>query len=131
MIASFYPLLAEVRDRLSGVEGIKTCRIGLEQGIAHEDYPIIRVVPQDFNSSGANNWDRRKSTVLIYFGAAVDESKDVLETVYQSLLDIETKIIEACLIKGDGWRAKYLGTMTDEDRLEVYKLMAVKIEIEG
>lgn len=131
MIPSLYPLLETIRDRLAAIAGVATCKIGLEQGITHEDYPIIRVVPQDFSAGGGNNWDRRKATILIYFGSAVDESKDGLEAVYSTLLEMETQIVEACQIKGAGWRAKYLNTITDEDRLEVYKVMAVRIEVEG
>lgn len=131
MLASMYPLLQSLRERMAAIEGIKTCKIGLEQGVAHDDYPIIRIVPQDFYSSGSNNWDRRKANILIYFGAAVDESADGLESVYETLLELETKIVEACAVKGDGWRAKYTGTITDEDRLEIYKIMAVRIEVEG
>jgi hypothetical protein len=131
MIPSLYPLLETIRDRLADIAGVTTCKIGLEQGIAHEDYPIIRVVPQDFTGSGGNNWDRRKANILIYFGSAVDESTDGLEAVYSTLLAMETQIVAACSIKGEGWRAKYTGTITDEDRLEVYKIMAVRIEVEG
>jgi hypothetical protein len=128
-VISVWPVLEKLKTALAAVDGVATCKIGLEQGIAHEDYPIIRLVPTEMREGG--NFTRRKATVLIYFGAAVDESKDGLEGVYQTLLALEEKIIAAATAPGPGWRSKYLDTITDEDRLELYKLMAVRVEVEG
>lgn len=124
-----WSVLARLRDKLAAVEGVKTCKVGLEQGIAHEDYPIIRIVPSSLREG--SDWTRRRLVVLVYFGAVVDESRDGLEAVYEQLLALEQSIIDAAATPGQGWRCKYLDTITDEDRLEVYKLMAARFEVEG
>lgn len=129
MLASIYPMLTELKTKLTAVDGVATCKIGLEQGIAHEDYPIVRIVPQDI--AEGDSYTRRKANVLVYFGMPIDESTDGLESVYSQLLTMEAAIVAASKIFGDGWRSKYLSTITDEDRVEVYKLMAVRLEIEG
>lgn len=129
MIDSIYPMLVELKTKLSGVSGVATCKIGLEQGIAHEDYPIVRIVPQNIGEGGS--YTRRKASVFVYFGMPIDESKDGLESVYEQLLSMESNIVKESKVFGDGWRSKYLDTVTDEDRLEIYKLMAVRLEIEG
>lgn len=129
MLDSIYPMLTELKTKLADIDGVKTCKIGLEQGIAHEDYPILRIVPQDISEGGS--YKRRKTNVLVYFGMPIDESTDGLESVYSQLLTMEAAIVAASKIFGDGWRSKYLSTITDEDRVEVYKLMAVRLEIEG
>ncbi len=122
--------LQTLKARLAGIPGVVTCRIGLEVAIAPEDYPIIRLVPSRINTSEAG---RRKLDLLIYFGAPIlaGESDDGdMEAVYAALFDLESAIIGQ-LGKGDGWRAKYLETITDEDRLTTYKLMAVRCAVEG
>ncbi len=129
MIASIHPMLTELKTKLAAIDGVQTCRIGLEQGMTHDDYPIVRIVPQDISEGGS--YTRRKARVLVYFGMPVDESADGLESVYSNLLAMESQIVEASKVFGDGWRSKYIDTLLDEDRLEVYKLLAVRLEIEG
>lgn len=129
MIESIYPMLVELKTKLAAVSGVATCKIGLEQGIAHEDYPIVRIVPQNIGEGGS--YTRRKSSVFVYFGMPIDESNDGLESVYEQLLTMESNIVKESKVFGDGWRSKYIDTVTDEDRIEIYKLMAVRLEIEG
>jgi hypothetical protein len=64
MLGSIYPMLTELRTKLADIDGVETCKIGLEQGIAHEDYPIVRIVPQDIAEGGS--YTRRKTNVLVY-----------------------------------------------------------------
>jgi len=129
-VKNAWPVLELLRTRLAAVPGITTCKIGLEQGIVPEDYPIIRLVPSEIRAADGNP-NRRRATVLVYFGAALDESTDGLEAVYQGLLEMETAIIEAAEQPGRGWVCRYVQTITDEDRLEHFKLMAVLLEING
>ena len=80
----------------------------------------------------------RGTELLIYFGALVqqfDEPPDEgghtrLEKVYAALFDMEARILNAltarpaCVL----W-VRYLETITDEDRLPMYKLMVVRAQI--
>ncbi|MDP2811773.1 MAG: hypothetical protein Q8O34_16670 [Rhodocyclaceae bacterium] len=121
-------MLDSLKARMAALPGVATCKIGLEDAIAPEDYPILRLVPSRASRGEA---ERRKMDVLIYFGApilAVEEGG--VEAVYRALFALEGAII-AALSPGDGWRAKYVKTITDEDRIETYKLMVVRCEVEG
>lgn len=105
----------------------------LEDNISPDDYPIIRLVPSRL--SNGLTVSRRKCELLIYFGVPTqpfDDAPDAagrtrLEKLYAELFDLETKIRERVYRN----RGKYLETITDEDRLETYKLMAVRCEVEG
>lgn len=69
--------------------------------------------------------------LIFYFGVAIDESADGLEAVYRELLELELKIVEVGEDAGPGWVCRYEDTIADEDRLEIYKLMAVRFRVEG
>ena len=62
---------------------------------------------------------------------AIDESADGLEAVYRELLELELKIVEVGEDDGPGWVCRYEDTITDKDRLEIYKLMAVRFRVDG
>jgi hypothetical protein len=114
-----------MKAKLSGVAGVCTCKIGIEAGLSPDDYPIIRLVPARFSMP-----DRQ--TVLIhltvYYGMPLTEGDDGLESLYLALLEMETAI-KAAIHAGDGYYAKFIDTITDEDRLEQYKLFASRFEI--
>lgn len=55
------------------------------------------------------------------------EGRTRLEKLYSALLGMEGNIRTALHQNG----ANYLETITDEDRLDTYKLMAVRCEVEG
>ena len=38
-------MLESLRDALAGVPGVQSCKVGLEDNITPDDYPIIRIVP--------------------------------------------------------------------------------------
>lgn len=119
-----YTNLTTLKTKLAAISGVTTCDIGLESNISPEDYPIIRIVPSLIRNAASFN---RVVEVLIYFGKPVQEAESGLPTVYSELLDLEQSIIAA--LKGNGFQIKYLDTITDEDRLEHYKLMAVRAEM--
>ena len=62
-----------------------------------------------------------------------------METVYAGLFVLEAAIREAVLFtakqtawaKGARMTARYVDTITDEDRLPHYKMMASRFEVEG
>jgi hypothetical protein len=108
---------------------VQTCRIGLESTLTPADYPMIRLVPARVRKSEV--MFRRIVEVLIYFGLPLyEELEGGLEGIYQDLLAMEQAIVDA-LKPGKLYRVGYLETITDEDRLEHYKLMAVRCEVEG
>lgn len=78
---------------------------------------------------------RRNGEVMIYFGipiAPFDDAPDTagrvrMEKLYAALFDFEAKIREV-LVTG---RGLYRETILDEDRLETYKLMAIRGTVFG
>lgn len=136
-------LLESIRDALAALPGVQTCKIGLEPNITPADYPIIRVVPSRMlpgDTTVSGEMLTRNTELLIYFGAPVqqfDEAPDDggrtrLEKVYAALFDMEALILNALADRPAGvlW-ARYIETITDEDRLDTYKLMAVRCEVKG
>lgn len=110
-----------------------TCKIGLEENISPDDYPIVRIVPSRIVEGAA--YAHRRAEVLIYFGMPIqpfDDNPDVagrvrLEKLYAAMFTLESAIREKLASVG----GKYLETITDEDRLDTYKLMAVRCEVDG
>jgi hypothetical protein len=118
-----YSDLVTLKNALADIDSVCTCKIGIEANISPASYPLIRIVPTRMIPS---NYHKRKSEVSIYFGYNVTESQG-LELVYEKLLQLEAKIIKT--IQANNGR--YIDTITDEDRLDTYKLMVVRCEIEG
>lgn len=118
-------LLESLRDSLSAIPGVVSCKIGLESNISPADYPLIRVVPSRVVDGVAIS--RRRVECLIYFGVDTSEAEGGLESVYAALFGLETEIRAAINQSG----GMYVETITDEDRLDTYKLMAVRCEVEG
>lgn len=90
-----------------------------------------RLIPQEVGQ-------RRKMELLIYFGAPVLEASEGLEAVYETLLELETAIRDQMTVRGqDRPRTErvrqtiYVETITDEDRLPLYKLFAMRWRVEG
>ena len=119
-------LLESLRDALATLPGVASCKVGLESNISPADYPLIRLVPsRTFDGRALNH---RRVDLLIYFGMDVNEAEGGLEAVYSALFDMETAILAS--LEAFPY-AIYKETITDEDRLETYKLMAVRCEVEG
>lgn len=116
--------LEALRDALGGIAGVQTCKIGVEASISPADYPMIRIVP--VRMTAGQPYGHRTAELRILFGAPLALSAG-LEDVYAALLSLEDSIIKALRANG----AKYIETITDEDRLDAYKLMAIRGEIAG
>mgnify|MGYP001184729442 CR=1 FL=1 len=71
---------------------------------------------------------KRLADVLVYFGAPVHESTGGIDDVYAALLTMEELVIAA--LAGNGFVARYIETITDEYRIEHFKLMAVVAEVD-
>jgi hypothetical protein len=118
--------LEAARDALADIDGVVTCKIGIEAGISPADYPMIRLVPSRITPG--KPYSNRTAECLIYFGQDTSASEaGGLEAVYAELFGLEAEIIEQ--IKALGGR--YIETVTDEDRLDTYKLFAVRCELQS
>lgn len=126
--------LEALRDKLAQLPGVQSCRIGLEANISPDDYPMVRLVPSDMRPNAQLPY-RMDCECLIYFGQALqpfDDAPDTqgrtrLEKVYAALLHMDADIRQVA-------RSRYLEcmeTVLDEDRLETYKLMALRVKING
>lgn len=126
--------LEGLRDKLAQLPGVQSCRIGLEANISPDDYPMIRLVPSDMRPNSQLPY-RMDCECLIYFGQALQPFDDApdsagrtrLEKVYAALLQMDAEIRAA--VRGRFFEC--LETVLDEDRLETYKLMALRIKVNG
>lgn len=99
-----------------------SCKVGMEASISPADYPLIRVVP--VRATPGRPYHGRTIETMLYFGAPIANSEG-LEDVYDGLMTFESEILEVLR----GLNGKYLETIFDEDRLDTYKLMAVRCEL--
>lgn len=116
--------LEAVRDALALIPGVASCKVGLEANIGPADYPLVRLVPSRIIAG--RPYHARECETLIYFGAPIANSEG-MEAVYTSLFALEAEIL--AVLKAQG--ARYRETVTDEDRLDAYKLMAIRADIVG
>lgn len=116
--------LEAMRDALALIPGVASCKVGLEANIGPADYPLVRLVPSRIIPG--RPYHARECDTLIYFGAPIANSEG-MEAVYTSLFAMEAEIL--AVLKAQG--ARYRETVTDEDRLDAYKLMAIRADIVG
>ena len=64
------------------------------------------------------------------FGAPVHEFSAGLEALYADLLALEALLIDAAT-SGPTYYCEYLETIADEDRVDGFKLMAMRVVVEG
>lgn len=128
-MSNVFPLLEGLRDHLAAtVPGVTTCKIGLEANMTPADYPMIRIVPSGISDGQVIG--RRQVEVLVYFGQPIHESTGGLEAEWSSLLTMEAAIIEAASATPSA-SFLYLSTVLDEDRIDAYKLLAIKARLIG
>lgn len=133
-----FETLTLIKETLAGIPNVASCAIGIEANVTAASYPLIRIVPTRLQ---AEDPDMAKATLelTVYFGNALLEAADGLETVYEELLELEARIREAVLFTAPraAWEAgnrltvTHLDTVFDEDRLPHYKLMASRFEVKG
>lgn len=114
--------LLAARDALAALDDVASCRVGFEEPISPADYPLVRLVPSRFTPGRAVGY--RTCELLVYFGDAIANSEG-LEEVYRGLFAMEKRIIDTLRPLG----ARYVETLTDEDRLSSYKLMVIRCEL--
>lgn len=118
--------LTAARDALALIPDVASCKIGLEQGITAADYPLIRLVPSRITPGRPYN--NRTAECEIMFGMDITAAEaGGLEAVYSALFGMEAEIIERLRSLGH----RYIETVTDEDRLDIYKLMSIRAELVG
>jgi hypothetical protein len=114
--------LEQARDALASISGLASCKIGIEANISPASYPMIRVVPS--RVIPGKPYTGRTVETLLYFGTQTGNAQG-LETVYENLSELESDMLD--ILKALG--ARYVETITDEDRLDTYKLMAIRCEL--
>jgi hypothetical protein len=119
-----FATLEAARDALAAIDGVASCKIGIEDNIGPADYPMIRLVPSRINPG--RPYGNREAETLIYFGTPIANSEG-METVYAELFTLEAEILAVLRTIG----GRYRETITDEDRLDTYKLMAIRCDITG
>lgn len=133
-----WELLVQLKTTLATIPGTATCKIGLEQNITPDQYPLIRLLPTRMQPKDAVG-NQALLEVTIYFGAALLEvDSGGLEAVYASLFALEETIRQAVLFgavkaawdAGSRMQVRYVDTLFDEDRLVHYKVMASRFEVE-
>lgn len=122
LLADIPAELLTLRDALAELPGLSSCQIGLEANISPEHYPLVRIVPARLTPG--RPYGNRTCEVLLYFGARIANSQG-LEEVYRGLFALETAILGSLRTLG----VRYVETITDEDRLDTYKLMAIRAEL--
>jgi hypothetical protein len=121
-------LLETLRDRLAQVDGVRSCRIGMEATITPEDYPMVRIVPSRLENGSA--LAERRCEALIYFGKPIHEFEAGLEALYGEMFEMEAALTNAA-VYDSGVYVTYVETILDEDRNDAYKLAALSVRIAG
>lgn len=116
--------LEAARDAFAGISGIASCKVGWEANISPASFPLIRVVP--VRITPGKPYSNRTAEALLYFGSPIANSAG-LENVYEGLFDLEADI----LTRLKTLQGRYIETICDEDRLDTYKLMAIRCELAG
>ena len=119
--------LAALKTALGLVTGVASCKIGLESNMTPADYPMVRIVPS--LSRNSELLGSRETETLIYFGKPIHEFEAGLEDLYQELYNMEAALIEAA--ETSGVYCQYKETIADEDRVDGYKLMALRVMVRG
>lgn len=123
-------VLESIRDALALVEGVKSCKIGMEAGITPGDYPLVRIVPSTLTDA-LPRAQVRQCECLIYFGLPLHEFADGLEAVYRSLFAFEQLLLNAARAANGVASVVLIETILDEDKVDAYKLMALRVKISG
>lgn len=117
-------MLETARDAFAALPNVASCKIGLEANISPTDYPLVRIVPT--RMTPGRPYSQRTVECQVYVGWNTLEAESGLEAVYEDLLTLEAAVRDEIAQTLGG---RYIETITDEDRLETYKLMAIRCEL--
>lgn len=121
-------LLELVRDTLAAVPGVATCKVGREANMTPADYPMVRIVPTRIGEGDLVG--RRSVSALVYFGQPIHEFTNGLESLYWQHLAMEDSLRGVLLGPATPFRCEHHETLLDEDRVEAYKVLAMRVTLE-
>ncbi len=129
---STFTILASIRDALAALDGVKTCRIGMEKSITPADYPLVRIVPRTIKD-GVPRGLVREVECLVYFGMPLQQFTDLggLEAVYEKMLPFEQRLLDAMRAADGVASVVHEETLLDEDQNAAYKTMALRVRVVG
>ena len=129
---STWAVLASIRDALAALDGVKSCKVGMERTIKPADYPLVRIVPRTI-TDGVPRGLAREIECLIYFGMPLHEFSDTggLEAVYEKLLPFEERLLTAARAADGVASLVHVETLLDEDQVAAFKMMALRVRIVG
>lgn len=110
-----YDVLVDIKEKLSIISGVKSLKIGLENGIGAKDCPFIRII------ANSNTQAHREDTLNVSIVYGFDVKNKDLESMYEKMYALEKTIretLEYNLSSGDCF---YVSTVTDEDKLSNLK----------
>jgi len=120
-MVNVYPILVEIKEKLSELEGIKSLRIGLEKGSDSAfNAPLIRVVANSVQAKGL------RETLSFKIIMAFDTKND-LELLYEKFYNTEYEIKK--LLLSLNYEIFFISSVSDEDRLSSLKAGAMIFEI--
>jgi hypothetical protein len=124
-----HTLMLEVKDKLQGINGVVTVKIGIEPNMTGRDYPAVRIVAGT-NRRGEYLYENIIFTV--YFGENLHD-KIGMEEIYNRLYAYESEIRDRLdtFQPTMGGLCKWIDTVSDEDRLEGFKILASRFEVSG
>lgn len=129
-------MLEWLRDAFATVDGVRTSKIGFESTMTPASYPIVRVVPGRISvpqfARGMSPLNGiREIDSLVYFGLPIgEEVEGGLEELYREQLAMEQALLAAIPTQGP-YSARWVETFLDEDRIDAYKLMAMRLVVVG
>lgn len=126
-----YEILEGIRSSCAAIPGLKTCQIGIETPIVPDAYPMLRVVLSTCRERNEGDPWGPILEILVYYGEMVRPLNETgLGDQLEWLLGMEDKI-KSAIIPGNGWRAHWIETVWDEDRIPGLKIFASRFEVWG
>jgi hypothetical protein len=121
-----FKIAQDMKDCLSGIDGVNTVKIGIETALSPVDYPLIRIVPTKKEHGSA--FPRESLSVDVFFGYPTTQADVSLEAVYGQI-DIMERVIIGCLETCSCFTAVFQGTEYDQDQVAGYKLAVSKFTV--
>jgi len=119
-MSAAYDYLVTLRDALSVIDGVKSCKIGIERGIGSKDAPFVRVVPVSVSPDGNSS----KMRVQVVFG--FDSKNRDYEELHRQYFDMADSIIDIAHENYAEWQQ----TVTDEDTVQNLKTAVIEFMVE-
>lgn len=124
-----YQILLGIKAACATIPGVKTCQIGIETPILPTSYPMIRIVLSVARERTEGDPWSPLLELLVYYGEMVRPlSEGALDDQIEWLLATEDAI-KTAIIPGNGWRARWVETVWDEDRIPGLKIFASRFEV--